>query len=48
MSNATDEQEKRFWNRYIALLEEYQVMPTLTAGMSSIANSSSGAIRKFA
>ena len=27
MSNATDEQEKRFWNRYIALLEEYEVKP---------------------
>ena len=28
MSNATDEQEKRFWNRYIALLEEYEVKST--------------------
>jgi len=28
MSNATDEREKRFWNRYIALLEEYEVKPT--------------------
>ena len=28
MSNATEEQEKRFWNKYIALLEEHGVKPT--------------------
>jgi len=28
MSNVTDDNEKRFWNKYIALLEEYEVKPT--------------------
>jgi len=28
MSNVTDSSEKRFWNNYIALLEEYKVKPT--------------------
>jgi len=28
MSNVTDDNEKRFWNKYIALLEEHEVKPT--------------------
>jgi hypothetical protein len=28
MSNATDNSKKRFWNKYIALLEEHEVKPT--------------------
>lgn len=28
MSNVTNDNEKRFWNKYIALLEEHEVKPT--------------------
>ena len=29
MSNITDDNEKRFWNNYIALLAEYDIQPEL-------------------